>query len=98
MKKQEAIEEIENLEGLTIYDKIADFDSEMIPKKKVLNIVKQLDEPEKPPEPKPIISPELLKERDFWRDEAKRCYKEIEEYEMFFGQIEEALERKHGGN
>ena len=39
---------------------------------------------------------ELLAERDFWRDEAKRCYKEIEEYEMFLERIEEALERKHG--
>lgn len=28
---------------------------------------------------------ELLAERDFWRDEAKRCYKEIEEYENVFG-------------
>ena len=39
---------------------------------------------------------ELLAERDFWRDEAKRCYKEIEEYEMLLERIEEALERKHG--
>lgn len=48
MNKQEAIEEIKNLKGLTILDKTINFDSEMIPKKKVLNIVKQLDEPEKP--------------------------------------------------
>ena len=48
MNKQEAIEEIKNLEGLTILDKTINFDSKMIPKKEVLNIVKQLDEPEKP--------------------------------------------------
>lgn len=48
MNKQEVIEEIKNLEGLTILDKTINFDSKMISKKKVLNIVKQLDEPEKP--------------------------------------------------
>ena len=48
MNKQELIEEIKNLEGLTILDKTINLDSEMIPEKKVLNIVKQLDEPEKP--------------------------------------------------
>lgn len=52
MNKQEAVEEIKNLKGLTILDKTINFDSEMIPKKKVLNIVKQLDEPEKPVVPR----------------------------------------------
>lgn len=47
MNKQEAIEEIKNLKGLTILDKTINFDSEMISKKEVLNIVKQLDELEK---------------------------------------------------
>lgn len=47
MKKQEAIEEIKNLEGLTILDKTINFDSKMIPRKKVLNIVNQIDGPEK---------------------------------------------------
>lgn len=48
MNKQEAIEEINNLKGLTVLDKTINFDSEMISKKDVLNIVKQFDEPEKP--------------------------------------------------
>lgn len=48
MNKQEVIEEIKKLEGLTILDKTINFDSKMIPREKVLNIVKQLDEPEKP--------------------------------------------------
>lgn len=48
MNKQEGIEEIKNLEGLTILDKTINFDSEMIPKKEVLNIINQIDEPEKP--------------------------------------------------
>ena len=53
MNKQEAIEKIQNLEGLTILDKNINFDNEMISKKKVLNIIKQLDELVKPPEPEP---------------------------------------------
>ena len=48
MNIQEAIEEIKNLEGLTILDKTINFDSEMIPKKEVFNIINQIDEPEKP--------------------------------------------------
>ena len=52
MNKQEAIEEIKNLEGLTILDKTINFNSKMISKEKVLNIVKQLDEPEKTVVPK----------------------------------------------
>ena len=48
MNTQEVIEEIKNLKGLTILDKTINFDSEMVSKMKVLNIVKQLDEPEKP--------------------------------------------------
>lgn len=37
---------------------------------------------------------ELLEDRDFWRDEAKRCYKQLEEYEALFNEIREFLERK----
>ena len=47
MNKQEVIEEIKKLEGLTIVDKTINFDSKMIPRKKVLNIVNQIDGPEK---------------------------------------------------
>ncbi|WP_418953594.1 DUF1642 domain-containing protein [Streptococcus sp.] len=47
MNKQEAIEEIKNLEGLTILDKTINFDSEMIPKKEVFNIINKIDEQEK---------------------------------------------------
>lgn len=52
MNKQEAIEEIKKLEGLTILDKTINFDSKMIPRKKVLNIVNQIDGPEKTVVPK----------------------------------------------
>ena len=52
MNKQEVIEEIKNLEGLTILDKAINLDSEMIPRKKVLNIVNQIHEPKKPVVPR----------------------------------------------
>ena len=37
---------------------------------------------------------ELLANRDFWRDEAKRCYKQLAEYEALLDEIREFLERK----
>ena len=73
MNKQEVIEEIKKLEGLTIVDKTINFDSKMISKEKVLNIVKQLDEPENPkdklytveiPNPNGRERPILFKNRD----------------------------------
>lgn len=54
MNKQEAIDKIKNLKGLTILDKTINFDNEMISKKEVLDIVNQLEEPVKPPEQKPL--------------------------------------------
>lgn len=53
MNKQEVIEEIKNMQGWTVLDKAIDFNSVMIPQTKVLDIVNQLDEPMKPPEPEP---------------------------------------------
>ena len=47
MNKQEAIEKIEKLGGLTIKDKDFNFDIEMIPKGEALEIIEQIDEPEK---------------------------------------------------
>lgn len=37
---------------------------------------------------------ELLADRDFWRDETKRCYKQLEEYEALLDEIKEFLEKK----
>ena len=51
MNKQEAIEKIEKLEGLTIKDKDFNLDIEMIPKGDVLEIIEQIDEPQKPKVP-----------------------------------------------
>lgn len=48
MNKQEALKKIEKLDGLTIKDKDFNFAIEMIPKGETLEIVDQLDEPEKP--------------------------------------------------
>lgn len=62
MNKQEAIEEIKNLEGLTILDKTINFNSKMIPKKEVFNIINQINEPEKP------VVPQLVAD---WYEENK---------------------------
>lgn len=48
INKQEAIDKIEKLDGFTIKDEFIDFDIEMIPKGEILEIIEQLDEPEKP--------------------------------------------------
>lgn len=37
---------------------------------------------------------ELLADRDFWQDEAKRWYKQVEEYEALLDEIREFLEGK----
>lgn len=47
MNKQEAIEKIEKLKGLNIKEKNLILDIEMIPKGDVLEIIEQIDEPEK---------------------------------------------------
>lgn len=48
VNKQEAIEKIEKLNGLTIKEKNLILDIEMISKGDVLEIIEQIDEPEKP--------------------------------------------------
>lgn len=48
MNKKEAIEKIEKLKGLTIKEKNLILDIEMISKGDVLEIIEQIDEPEKP--------------------------------------------------
>lgn len=52
MNKQEAIEKIEKLKGLNIKEKNLILDIEMISKGDVLEIIEQIDEPEKPVIPK----------------------------------------------
>lgn len=52
MNKQKAIEKIEKLKGLTIKEKNLILDIEMISKGDVLEIIEQIDEPEKPVIPK----------------------------------------------
>lgn len=52
MNKQEAIKEIEKLEGLNIKEKNLILDIEMISKGDVLEIIEQIDEPEKPVVPR----------------------------------------------
>lgn len=52
MNKQEALKNIEKLDGLTIKDKNFNFDIKMIPKGETLEIIEQLDEPKRPVVPR----------------------------------------------
>lgn len=64
MNKQEAIEKIEKLKGLTIKEKNLILDIEMIPKGDVLEFIDQIDESEKPVVPQYVAD---------WYEENK-CY------------------------
>ena len=48
INKQEVIEKVKRQEGLTVKDKDFNFEIEMIPKGDVLEIIEQIDEPERP--------------------------------------------------
>ncbi|MCO4510605.1 hypothetical protein Si119_02006 [Streptococcus infantarius subsp. infantarius] len=74
MNKQEAIEEIKKLEGLTILDKTINFDSKMISRKKVLNIVNQIDGPEKPVVPKFVAE---------WIESQKESFSDASAIDMY---------------
>lgn len=65
MNKQEAIEKIEKLKGLNIKEKNLILDIEMIPKGDVLEIIEQIDEPEKPVVPRCVA--------DFISSEQRSC-------------------------
>ena len=52
MNKQEAIEKIKNIETLNIKDRITDRGVDMVIKNQVLDIISQIDEPQKPVVPK----------------------------------------------
>ena len=52
MNKQEAIEKIKNIETLNINDIIAGQSTDMVIKNQVLDIISQIDEPQKPVVPK----------------------------------------------
>ena len=52
MNKQEAIEKIKNIDTLNIKDSIADKGVDMVIKNQVIDLVSQIDEPQKPVVPK----------------------------------------------
>ena len=60
MNKQEAIEKIKNIETLNIKDRIADKGVDMVIKNQVLDIVSQIDEPQK------VIIPKFVAEWIEW--------------------------------
>lgn len=65
MNKQEAIEKIKNIKGLAVSDKTVNYREVMVPMGEVLNIIDQLDEPEKPV---------LSKEEAEWVDKLTDVY------------------------
>lgn len=65
MNKQEALKKIEKLEGLTIKDKDFNFDIEMISKGDVLEIIEQIDKPQK------TVVPQFVAE---WIEKTKKIY------------------------
>ena len=55
MNKQEAIEQINYMDTLNINDKVADQQVDMVIKNRVLDIVNQIDEPQKPKVPQVAV-------------------------------------------
>ena len=55
MNKQEAIEKIKNIGTLNIYDKVAGQQVDMVIKNQVIDIISQIDEPQKPVVPKFVL-------------------------------------------
>ncbi len=68
MNKQEAIEKIKNIETLNIKDRIAGQEVDMVIKNQVLDIISQIDEPQKPVVPKFVAE---------WIEECKRDEKSL---------------------
>lgn len=66
MNKQEAIEKIKNIETLNIKDRMDDKGVDMVIKNQVLDIVSQIDEPQKVTIPKFVV--EWLEENDWRKD------------------------------
>ena len=63
MNKQEAIEKIKNIGTLNIYDKVAGQQVDMVIKNQVIDIISQIDEPQK------VVVPKFVAE---WIEECKR--------------------------
>ena len=63
MNKQEAIERIKNIETLNIKDMVADKQVDMVIKNQVLDIISQIDEPQK------VVIPKFVAD---WLEECKR--------------------------
>ena len=69
MNKQEAIEKIKNIETLNIKDRIADKGVDMVIKNQVLDIISQIDEPQK------VVVPKFVAE---WLEYCKGAYRDLQ--------------------
>ena len=63
MNKQEAIEKIKNIDTLNVKDRIADKGVDMVIKNQVIDLISQIDEPQK------VVIPKFVAE---WLEECKR--------------------------
>ena len=67
MNKQEAIEKIKNIDTLNINDKVAGQQVDMVIKNQVLDIVSQIDEPQKVVVPK-FVAEWIKSKKEFFSD------------------------------
>ena len=68
MTKQEAIEKIKNIETLNIKDRIADKGVDMVIKNQVIDLISQIDEPQK------VVVPKFVAE---WIEELKKNHSNL---------------------
>ena len=69
MNKQEAIEKIKNIETLNIKDSIADKGVDMVIKNQVIDLISQIDEPQK------VVVPKFVAE---WIEYCKIAYRDLQ--------------------
>ena len=69
MNNQEAIEKIKNIETLNIKDRIADKGVDMVIKNQVIDLISQIDEPQK------VVVPKFVAE---WLEYCKSSYRDLQ--------------------
>ena len=74
MNKQEAIEKIKNIDTLNINDRVAGQQVDLVIKNQVLDIVSQIDEPQKPVVPKFIAE---------WIESQKESFSDVSAIDMY---------------
>jgi hypothetical protein len=81
MNKQEAIEKIKNIDTLNINDMVTGQQVDMVIKNQVLDIISQIDEPQKPVIPKFVA--EYIELNKSWSEDGQECI-EVDNSELWF--------------